>query len=54
MSHGSNLGIPGGYTEITGIDGEGISTEDIVDEFTVEKCPGMKGKPKIFIFQCCR
>lgn len=54
MSHGSNKGIRGGYTEITGVDGEGLSTEDIVDQFTIEKCPGMKGKPKIFIFQCCR
>lgn len=54
MSHGNNANIPGGYTEITGVDGKGVNTEDIVNEFTVEKCPALKEKPKIFIFQCCR
>lgn len=54
MSHGGNSNIPGGYTEIVGVDEKGLSTEEIVNEFTVEKCPAMKGKPKIFIFQCCR
>lgn len=69
MSHGSNMKrdikvpgknesfdmkMTGGYTEVIGTDGVGIGVEDIVNLFTVENCPAMKGKPKIFIFQCCR
>lgn len=54
MSHGTNNQVPGGYTEISGVDGQGLSTEDVVSEFSIENCPAMKGKPKIFIFQCCR
>lgn len=54
MSHGGNQNLPGSYTEVFGIDGQGISTESIINEFTGDKCPSMNGKPKIFIFQCCR
>lgn len=27
---------------------------DIIDHFTSKRCPYLKEKPKIFIFQCCR
>ncbi|XP_011300505.1 caspase-2 [Fopius arisanus] len=31
-----------------------ISQADIINYFSVENCPGLSRKPKIFIFQCCR
>lgn len=59
MSHGSNVDqngkvIQGGFTQIYGIDDEGLAIDGILDKFSAEKCPAMAGKPKIFIFQCCR
>uniref|UniRef100_V5G4Y4 Caspase-1 n=1 Tax=Anoplophora glabripennis TaxID=217634 RepID=V5G4Y4_ANOGL len=59
MSHGSNVDesgkvIQGGFTQIYGIDDGGLAIDDILDKFSGEKCPAMAGKPKIFIFQCCR
>ncbi|CAG9854076.1 unnamed protein product [Phyllotreta striolata] len=58
MSHGTNkkngLPMPGNYTEVIGTDGKGLAVDEVLAEFTGENCKGMKGKPKIFIFQCCR
>lgn len=54
MSHGTNHSHLGGYTEIFGIDEEGYPVDHIINRFTAESCPMMAGKPKIFIFQCCR
>ncbi|XP_022907697.2 caspase Dronc-like [Onthophagus taurus] len=51
MSHGSTKA---GETMIVTTDGEDISTKWIVEQFYEDKCKGMVGKPKIFIFQCCR
>ena len=35
-----------------GVDGEGISTDDITDMFTdASQCPGMAGKLKLFLIQ---
>ncbi|CAG9819065.1 unnamed protein product [Phaedon cochleariae] len=58
MSHGNNIKgqmvMPGGYTEISGTDGKGLSIDEVLDEFDTKNCPGMEGKPKLFFFQCCR
>lgn len=59
MSHGSNVDdsgrvVQGGFTQIYGIDDVGLPIDEILDRFSAEKCPTMAGKPKIFIFQCCR
>lgn len=58
MSHGTNTInnqlIPGSCTLVCGIDNSGVEINEIVAEFSGEKCSGMKGKPKLFFFQCCR
>lgn len=58
MSHGNNIvekqEIRGGFTQIFGADGKAVVIEDILSTFNAKLCPGMLGKPKIFIFQCCR
>ncbi|CAG9760489.1 unnamed protein product [Ceutorhynchus assimilis] len=60
MSHGNNLiksgeRIRGGFTQIAGTDNEPVSTEDIIEQFVATSShPSLRGKPKIFIFQCCR
>ncbi|XP_019760576.1 putative inactive caspase B isoform X2 [Dendroctonus ponderosae] len=63
MSHGNNLmqsgnevkAVPGGFTQISGVDNTQVATDTIVNQFTLENChSSLKGKPKIFIFQCCR
>lgn len=59
MSHGSNVDnsgrvVQGGFTQIYGVDDRGLPIDDILDTFSAEKCRAMAGKPKIFIFQCCR
>ncbi|XP_044755352.1 caspase-3-like isoform X2 [Coccinella septempunctata] len=54
MSHGTNNKIPGGYTELMCVEGEKISTENIIDYFNESECTRLKNKPKVFIFQCCR
>ncbi|CAG9828926.1 unnamed protein product [Diabrotica balteata] len=58
MSHGNNMRggqeIPGGFTQILTVDDKYLNVDDVLSEFTNDKCVAMKGKPKIFIFQCCR
>ncbi|KAJ8938819.1 hypothetical protein NQ314_011309 [Rhamnusium bicolor] len=59
MSHGSNMDdsgkiIHGGFTQIYGIDDIGLPIDDILTQFSSANCPALAGKPKIFIFQCCR
>ncbi|XP_044260262.1 caspase Dronc-like [Tribolium madens] len=53
MSHGTRNETLGG-TEIFGLDEKGILVDDLLDFFNEENCKYLKGKPKIFIFQCCR
>ncbi|ESO83598.1 hypothetical protein LOTGIDRAFT_133150, partial [Lottia gigantea] len=47
LSHGEE-----GY--IYGTDGEMLALNQIFDLFNNNKCPLLKGKPKIFIVQACR
>ncbi|CAL4151307.1 unnamed protein product, partial [Meganyctiphanes norvegica] len=47
MSHGTKEYF---YTE----DGRKISFNYIVNSFNIHNCPALKGKPKFFIFDCCR
>ncbi|KAJ8920079.1 hypothetical protein NQ315_011733 [Exocentrus adspersus] len=59
MSHGSNvddkgMSVRGGFTQILGTDNMTLPIDDVLDKFTTDKCSAMAGKPKIFIFQCCR
>jgi len=51
MSHG-RAAVHG--TEILTSSNDWISSEYIVDHFNSSSCPSLKGKPKIFLFQCCR
>lgn len=46
-SHGEN-------SRIVGTDNEYIFMEDVLDMFNNEKCPKLKGKPKLFFIQACR
>ncbi|EFA10767.2 caspase-7-like [Tribolium castaneum] len=41
-------------TEVFGLDDKSLLVEDILSHFNEDNCKSMKGKPKIFIFQCCR
>ncbi|XP_066247745.1 caspase-3-like isoform X3 [Euwallacea similis] len=63
MSHGNNYTqdggkitpVRGGFTQIIGIDNVPVLADDIIDFFTLGNYhQSLKGKPKIFIFQCCR
>uniref|UniRef100_A0A6P7FHH4 Caspase-1-like n=1 Tax=Diabrotica virgifera virgifera TaxID=50390 RepID=A0A6P7FHH4_DIAVI len=58
MSHGNNARgseeIPGGFTKIQTSDDKYLNVDEVLSEFTNDRCAPMKGKPKIFIFQCCR
>nr|CAI5861074.1 unnamed protein product [Callosobruchus analis] len=59
MSHGTNMNekevaVAGGYTEVIGVDNKGLPIDEVLDEFSGEICQHLKGKPKIFFFQCCR
>lgn len=49
LSHGT------GENYICGVDGRGIHVMDILTKiFSAKKCPKMRGKPKMFIFNACR
>lgn len=52
MGHGT--GSTSGSSEIAGIDNRNVEISWIIDEFNKTNCPALSGKPKIFIFQCCR
>lgn len=52
MGHGS--GSSNGASVISGVDGVTVPIAWIIDEFSKSNCPALNGKPKIFIFQCCR
>ncbi|CAH0555779.1 unnamed protein product [Brassicogethes aeneus] len=55
MSHGTNMKDSNGtITQISGIDDELLWVNDILKIFADEKHKHLVGKPKIFIFQCCR
>ncbi|KAJ8934031.1 hypothetical protein NQ318_014202 [Aromia moschata] len=59
MSHGNNIDntgriVHGGFTQIYGVDNEGLQIDTVLDLFSAESCRALAGKPKIFIFQCCR
>lgn len=48
MSHG-------GYQDvIQGVDGNNFPIENLMNEFSPRKCPGLTNKPKLFIIQSCR
>ena len=47
MSHGSEDGI-----ECS--DGDNLDEKELYENFSTRNCPTLNGKPKIFIFQCCR
>lgn len=53
MSHGHGE-VRSDSTQISGTDGEMLETTWIISQFHTATCPGLAGKPKIFIFQCCR
>mgnify|MGYP000276613970 CR=1 FL=1 len=48
MSHGDEKDI------IFGVDNDSISVRQLMKEFQAERCPSLKGKPKILIIQTCR
>ena len=48
MSHGDDKDC------IFGVDNDSISVRNLMKEFQAEKCPSLKGKPKILIMQTCR
>ena len=48
MSQGDNRDC------ILGVDNRMTSVRALMREFQAERCPSLKGKPKIFIFQTCR
>lgn len=48
MSHG------GDRDHILGIDGRETTVKNLMVEFQANKCPSLKGKPKVFIIQTCR
>ena len=47
LSHGNQEGI-------LGVNEQPVSLATITDMFTADKCPSLKGKPKVFIVQACR
>jgi hypothetical protein len=47
--------ISHGHDEkVIGFDGNDLSIADIVDIFSEKNCSGLKRKPKLFFFNCCR
>ena len=46
--------IHGENCELCGVDGKTVSVPECMSYFNREKCPGMAGKPKIFILEACR
>ena len=48
MSHGDEKDC------ILGVDNDSISVRKLMKEFQAERCPSLKGKPKILIIQTCR
>jgi hypothetical protein len=49
LSHGTSDRI------ICGIDGKGVDIyEHVFSLFSAKRCPMMRGKPKMFIFNACR
>lgn len=48
MSHGGHQEV------IQGVDGNNLPIENLMNEFSPRKCPGLKNKPKLFIIQSCR
>ena len=48
MSHGDDEGC------IVGVDNRPVSVRGLMKEFQAERCPSLKGKPKILIIQTCR
>ena len=48
MSHGGDKDC------IFSVDNDSISVRQLMKEFQAERCPSLKGKPKIFIIQTCR
>lgn len=52
LSHGN--ASDNSNTVILGTDGVSYPVDDILEQFSTDKCQNMKDKPKIFIFQCCR
>ena len=48
MSHG------GDKDRIFGVDNHSVSVRKLMKKFQAERCPSLKGKPKILIIQTCR
>ncbi|KAK4875468.1 hypothetical protein RN001_011890 [Aquatica leii] len=53
MSHGTGTDN-GDNTQVVCSDGELLDTTWIINQFDSNVCSQLMGKPKIFIFQCCR
>ena len=53
MSHGSGEGKHRDGTLIYTSDDQTIASNEILQQFHGDQCPGLKGKPKIFLFQVC-
>lgn len=51
---GSGMDSGGVSLDIRGTDDVTVPTSWIIDEFNESNCPGLSGKPKIFIFLSCR
>ncbi len=47
LSHGNEEGIEG-------VDGEHVQLRDLAKHLESDKCPALKGKPKLFFVQACR
>ena len=47
LSHGNQDGIEG-------VDGEHVQLRDLAKQLESDKCPALKGKPKLFFVQACR
>ena len=48
MSHGDDEDC------VLGVDNKPVSVKALMKEFQAQKCPSLKGKPKILIIQTCR
>ncbi|KAL1138093.1 hypothetical protein AAG570_009788 [Ranatra chinensis] len=53
MTHGGSGSNPY-HIQLETSDGLSINSEWILEQFTDAKCPNLRSKPKIFIFDCCR